>query len=143
MRGKSARIIKRIQIGLYIFLFSSISTVNAQDNRPKIKEFVDQQIIVKDSWAGQSFTLKKENREYFIQRDIFGSGVPIILSIKYKVVFNSKYQIEFSEIIDPMDKSASEINCEHFILGVGNDGLELYLNRLMLTIRQPINHCPT
>jgi hypothetical protein len=55
--------------------------------------------VVDNSWAGQSFTLVYEDDNYYIYRDIFGSGVLSIGKIKYSVIFNSEYKITFYEII--------------------------------------------
>jgi hypothetical protein len=108
--------------------------IQAQDNRAKIKDFVDKEIQILDTFSGQSITLIKENREYFILRKFFGSGVPIIGTVKYKVDFNSPYQITFSEMIETSIDNDKLIKHEEFILSIADNGLKLYLNGLQVSI---------
>ena len=73
----------------------------AQGKRPKIKDFLNQEVKVTNSFAGESMTLIKEGRNYFVLRKIFGSGLPVIREYKYYVAFNSDYKISFSDINTP------------------------------------------
>ena len=90
--------------------------------------------MIVDNFSGQSITLIKENKDYFILRKYFGSGVSLIRSVKYKVTFNSKYQIAFSETaeVNPTVKDKKE----DFLLSVEEHGLCLYLNRLKVAINE-------
>ena len=117
------------------FVFCILCTVTAiaQDKRAKIKDYLNQEIFVVDNFAGQSITLVKENNDYFILRKYFGSGVPVIDSVKYKVEFNSDYQIAFSEVIDASKVDLMKSD-EKFILGVEDNGLGMYLNGLKIVI---------
>ena len=117
------------------FVFCILCTVTtiAQDKRAKIIDYLNQEIFIVDNFAGQSITLLKESNDYFILRKYFGSGVPVTGSVKYKVEFNSNYQITFSEIIDT-DKIDLMKSNEKFILCVEDNGLALYLNRLKIVI---------
>lgn len=108
-----------------------ISTNFAQDKRAKIKDYLNKEILIEDVFAGQSITLIKENKDYFILRKYFGSGVPVIDSVKYDVVFKSAYQIEFSKKITDSTKLI-----ETFRLGVEDRGLTLYLNGLRVFINE-------
>ena len=104
--------------------------------RAKIKDYINQEIRIEDSFAGQSITLVRENNEYFILRKYFGSGVPLIASTKYKVVFNSDYQIEFgTEAIDSLNIDTTKNN-EVFRLIVEDNGINLYLNGLRVVINE-------
>lgn len=71
-----------------------------QDKRPKIKEYIDKEIIIVDRSAGQSITLVKEGTAYYILRKFFGSGVPVVGYVKYNVQFNSDYQLTFSAMVE-------------------------------------------
>ena len=119
---------------LLIFLLYCTLAVYSQDKRPKIKDYLNKEIILKDNWAGQSITLIKENSKYLIIRKIFGSGVPVAGSIKYEVRFNSDYQIAFpiENIQDP--KKPSDYKGEIFLLCSEDSGLSLYLNGLEVVI---------
>lgn len=105
-----------------------------KDPRPKITDYLNKEIRIVDNFAGQSFTLIKEDNTYFIIRKFFGSGVPVIGSSKYKVVFDSDYQISFSEIVESSMDSSANNNKEDFLLREENDSLSLYLNRLKIVI---------
>ncbi len=110
----------------------------SQSNRAKINEYVNKEIVLIDDWAGQSITIKKANKDYYILRKYFGSGEPVIDSVKYKGILISDYQIRFSEIM--LDKNTCRLNnlTENFKLSVGEHGLELYLNGLKVNIDQKI-----
>lgn len=108
--------------------------IQAQDNRAKIKDFVDREVLIIDTFSGQSITLIKEKREFYILRKFFGSGVPIIGTVKYRVDFNSPYQITFSEMVETSFDNGKLINHEEFILSIADNGLKLYLNGLQVSI---------
>ena len=91
--------------------------------------------MIVDSFAGQTITLVNENKDYFILRKYFGSGVPVIGSIKYKVVFNSDYQIAFSEVIGTANANSVK-SSENFLLCVEEKGISLYLNGLKIVINE-------
>ncbi len=112
------------------FLSSSI----AQDKSQKIIDFLNQEIIINDTFSGQSITLIKENNDYFIMRKFFGSGVPIIGNLKYKVNFISDFQITFSEIVE---ENKVIKNKEEFLLSIEEKVLALYLNNLKIVIFKP------
>jgi hypothetical protein len=120
---------KFILILLYSFCFGT--SLIAQNKRPIIKDFLNKEIIIEDNFAGQSITLIKENKDYFILRKFFGSGVPVTDSIKYKVTFNSDYQICFSGM---EGKKTIKTNKEEFLLGLDERGLCLFLNGLRVVI---------
>jgi len=109
-------------------------TLYSQDKRPKIKDYLNKEIIIKDNWAGQSITLIKEKNNYLILRKFFGSGVPVAGSFKYEVEFKSDYQIAFPKenVQDP--KKPSDYKGEVFLLCSEDSGLSLYLNGLEIVI---------
>ncbi len=108
-----------------------ISVTFAQDRRAKIEDYLNKEIWIEDVFAGQSITLIKENKDYFILRKYFGSGVPVIDSVKYNVVFRSAYQIEFANKVTDSTKQI-----EVFRLCVEERGLKLYLNGLRVVINE-------
>ncbi len=122
------------------FIFCILCTVTtvAQEKRAKIKDYLNQEILIVDNFAGQSITLLKENKDYFILRKYFGSGVPVIGSIKYKVIFNSDFQIAFSEVIDASSEDLRKHE-ENFILCAEKKGVYLYLNGLKIEIKRNKN----
>ena len=105
----------------------------AQDKRKKIRDYLNRGIRIHDNFAGQGIMLIKEDGDYFVLREIFGSGFPVIGSIKYKAVFYSDWQIRFSETTDDSDSECEE----YFILEVDNEGLKLFLNGLQVVIEEP------
>ncbi|MFA8451916.1 MAG: hypothetical protein ACEPOW_14570 [Bacteroidales bacterium] len=124
------------QITLILLLVLTGCAVCAQtdqDSRPTIKEYINKEIRIVDRFAGQSITLVKENKDYYIVRKFFGSGVPVVADAKYKVAFNSDYQITFSELEGRTEtEKMNQKPKEEFILTVGNNGLDLYLNGLKI-----------
>lgn len=126
---------KTTTILLIITIFCTTS-IYAQDKRLKITEYLNKEIMIEDNFAGQSMTLIKENNEYFILRKFFGSGVPVVGSSKYKVVFNSVYQIAFSEIVESSIIFSEEYLKEEFQITVEDKGPCLYLNKLKVVIKE-------
>lgn len=127
---------KQIILFLLLIMFGcEVFAQTHQDSRPKIKEYLDKEIRIFDRFAGQSIILVKEHKDYYIVRNIFGSGVPIVANAKYKVEFNSDYQITFSDIIGNSEtEKDSKKSKEVFILSVAENGLNLYLNGLRIMI---------
>ena len=126
----------RIKVILcFTFCVLCAVTATAQDRRAGIKDYLNREILIVDNFAGQSITLIKESNDYFILRKFFGSGLPVIGTVKYKVVFKSNYQIAFSEIIDASNADLTNGN-EKFILCVEGKDLRLYLNRLKIVINE-------
>lgn len=121
----------KVKVICFIFCILCTATVIAQNKRVKIKDYLHQEILIVDNFAGQSITLVEDNKDYFILRKYFGSGVPVIGLIKYKVVFNSDFKIAFSEIIDISNEDLMKSN-ENFVLCVEEQGISLYLNGLKI-----------
>ena len=130
------RYMKAKTILCFVLCVSYTTMTIAQDKRAKIKDYLNKEIFVVNRFAGESITLVKENNGYFILRKYFGSGVPVIGSVKYKVEFNSNYQIAFSEIIDVSRTDLVVESNEKFILSVEEKGLSLYLNGLKIVIME-------
>ncbi len=119
----------------FFFTFLFLSSSIAQDKSQKIIDFLNQEIIINDTFSGQSITLIKENNDYFIMRKFYGSGVPVIGKLKYRVNFTSDYQITFSDIVEG-NKVIK--NKEEFLLNVEEKVLALYFNDLKIVILEPI-----
>jgi hypothetical protein len=114
---------------LIVFTFNSYA-----DDRPKVYSLLNKTIFISNNWAGETITLVKENDEYFIIRQILGSGRPVVAKLKYQVKFYSDYQIRFSKIISS-DIDRKNTFSEEFILGIIDDGkIELFLNGLEVVI---------
>lgn len=127
------------QVILFSLLLMAVCGVLAQtqkDSRLKIKEYVDKEILIVDRSAGQSITLVQEHKDYYIMRKFFGSGVPVVAYAKYKVKFDSDYQITFSEIAESSSTEKNKLPLkEEFVLTVANNGLMLYQNGLKVMIQ--------
>jgi outer membrane lipoprotein-sorting protein len=114
-------------------IFFAIAT-SAQDKRAKIQDYINEELIIEDNWAGQSVTLIKQNKDYYIRHKIFGSGIPVIDSAKYEVEFTSAYQLTFSGGISRDIALKDHKNA--FLMIVDDKGLCLYLNGLKVVTRQ-------
>ncbi len=135
----------RLIVVLFVLATSHGFSIYAQDTRPKIIDYLDKEIFIETSFAGQSIKLVYEKGNYYMIRSFFGSGRPVLYTLKYKTTFNSDYQITFSEIIegfsgvdDELDILTSEISTlDRFKLEVEMKNLNLYLNELKIVIHQP------
>ncbi|MCT4614751.1 MAG: hypothetical protein N4A49_07745 [Marinifilaceae bacterium] len=126
----------KIKFIILIFIILSVSLITYGSNA--IKDSVGKELIVKDNFAGQSFTLIKEKSKYIVVRKFFGSGVPVIAEVRYKVVVNSENQILFSKIIKN-DSHIKLVKNEVFILSCIKDEIDLYLNGLKLVVEERLN----
>ena len=77
-------------------LFHFLASVTLADDRPTIDSLIGKKIWIEDTFAGQSFTLQKEKKNYFVEWIRHGSGVSEIRSQKCKVRLDSNYQLRFS-----------------------------------------------
>jgi hypothetical protein len=112
-------------------LFFSISCIYSKNTIYKI---LNKEIILYDTLAGQSLTLVFEGNNYYVYRKIFGSGVPHIGIIKYKVLFNSEYKITISEI-ETISENIKELYTKEEIIEIFyRDKLEIYLNGIKIWI---------
>ena len=116
---------------LLVLLFCVTFFVFPKNN---IHDLLNKEIVVHDTWSGQSFSLVQENDTYNVYRRIFGSGLPVIMTVIYDVVFDSPYKITFSGIFP----SATDIGDGHFRYEVfeilyKND-IDLYLNGIRVSI---------
>ncbi|HOT74594.1 MAG TPA: hypothetical protein PK467_02305 [Candidatus Wallbacteria bacterium] len=119
---------------LLIFLFFLIFQPAYAEDRLKIFSLVNHEIIVSDHFAGQSFTLIKDGEKYYVLRKFFGSGVPVVNTIKYSAEVESDYQIRFSKIIKNDNASKNKPD-EKFILQIeDNSAIGLYLNEIKVVI---------
>ena len=95
MEGPLANI-KSMKVFLVLMLFHSLVSVTLADDRPTIDTLIGKKIYIEDAFAGQSFTLQKEKKNYFVKWIRHGSGVSEIRSQKCKVQLGSNYQFRFS-----------------------------------------------
>ena len=95
MEGPLANI-KSMKDFLVLMLFHSLVSVTLADDRPTIDTLIGKKIYIEDAFAGQSFTLQKEKKNYFVKWIRHGSGVSEIRSQKCKVQLGSNYQFRFS-----------------------------------------------
>ena len=76
-------------------LFHFLASVILADVRPTIDSLIGKKIWIEDAFAGQSFTLQKEKKNYFVEWIRHGSGVSVIRNQKCKVQLDSNYQFRF------------------------------------------------
>ncbi len=130
-------LIKRIRMKLkiIIILLFIILSVSCIGQRYEFDSILDKAILIDDGFAGQSITLTKEGSDYYIVRQFFGSGIPVIRTTTYKAKIINGNKITFSEVAE---NKGAEIECdkpEEFILIIDEDGTaKLYLNGLKLEI---------
>lgn len=115
----------RIVFCLTMIFFNVSSPSIEQEPRPTVKSLLNREIRIEDNFAGESITLLKENEHYYILHKIFGSGVPVVKTLKYKVNFRSNYQLSF-DVADP--NNTIQHLPQTFTLNIENKGFSLYLN---------------
>jgi len=121
-----------MKVKFIILLLSVIPFLSFADNSLTFDSIIDKEIYIADGFAGQSITLIKELNEYFIVRKRFGSGVPVIATIKYAVEFCGRNQIHFSEVLEQDGGNINNIR-EEFILTINEENnITLLLNGLEL-----------
>jgi hypothetical protein len=80
----------KLCIGLLLMIFSDTVLAKPFDT------ILGKEIIVSDTWAGQSFTLTAdENKSLSVSHKILGSGVAVVSEKKYPVEKSSEYKIRF------------------------------------------------
>ena len=109
---------------LIIFIFNG-----CKDENSMIKTLKDQIVMFDYGFAGSSFDIYENNNKFIMRRTVFGSGVPVIGTVSYKVDRMNESVILFHEIY------FSEINGfdfdggEDFKLQFGkNNKIELIVN---------------
>lgn len=123
---------KRILILAFLFFINF--NLHA-DERPQIYSLINKSIFVNNGWAGETFTLIKENNDFFIIRQKLRSGLPGGPIMKYQVNFYSDYQIRFSKIINSELKQKDSIPEEFILTITGKDKIELLLNGLEVVVK--------
>jgi hypothetical protein len=124
---------RKYTIALIIFI--GFSNIIYSQNNNDIYSIVDNEIIIKDNWAGQSLTLIKSCSNYYIIRKIFGSGVPVVGIIKYNIRFDSNYKITTLNIESIPNNIIENYNSnEIFEIYYQNNKIEIYLNGLKIEI---------
>ena len=128
----------------YFFIISlfSLNAIFACSQNNNIYSILNREIVIHDNWASQSFTLVNEDDNYYIYRDIFGSGVPSIGRIKYSVLFNSEYKITFYEIISIPENIRDIYNRNEIFEIIYRDELEIYLNGIKISIKYIKDNSP-
>ncbi len=123
---------KRILIFIVMIFLNGV-LFSAEENL--VKSILNKEIIISDNWAGQSMTLIKEQNDYFIIRKIFGSGVPVVSEMRYKVKIESTSQLRFSElIVNEEDSNYAKVQ-EQFIMQISqNNTVKLFLNGLEVVV---------
>ena len=125
MEGPLANI-KSMKDFLVLMLFHSLVSVTLADDRPTIDTLIGKKIYIEDAFAGQSFTLQKEKKNYFVEWVRHGSGVPEIRSPKCKVQLDSNYQFRFS-LDHPEDFK------HQFLLSIqSTDEIMVYVNAIRI-----------
>lgn len=107
---------------LVLMLFHFLVLGALAGDRPTIDSLIGKKIWVEDAFAGQSFTLQKEKKSYFVEWIRHGSGVSEIRSQKCKVQLDSNYQFRFN-LDHPKDFK------HQFMLSIRSiDEIKVYVN---------------
>ena len=107
-------------------LFHFLASVTYADDRPTIDSLISKKILIEDAFAGQSFTLHKKNKNYFVEWIRHGSGVSEIRRQKCKVRLDSNYQFRFN-LDHPEDFK------HQFMVSIrAKDELKVYLNGIRI-----------
>ena len=107
-------------------LFHFLASVILADDRPTIDAFIGKKIWIEDSFSGQSFTLQKEKKNYFVKWIRHGSGVSEIGSHKCKVWLDSNYQFRFT--LDHPDDFKNQ-----FMVSIrSKDEIKVYVNGIRI-----------
>ena len=107
-------------------LFYFLVSVTLADDRPTIDSLIGKKIWIEDAFAGQSFTLQKEKKNYFVKWIRHGSGVSEIRSQKCKVRLDSNYQFRFS--LDHPEEFKNQ-----FMVSVhARDEIKVYVNGIRI-----------
>jgi hypothetical protein len=118
---------------------SEILKMNVSGPVNTVDSILYKEIVLNYGFAGQSLTLVYENNNYYIYRNIYGSGVPIIGTIKYNVILNSEHKITFFEIIEISENIENDyVKNETFEIYC-RDELKIYLNGIQISINYIIN----
>lgn len=116
---------KALSIGI---IFISLTTWVHADDRPTIDSLIGKRIFIEDAFAGQSFTLSKQKKDYTVSWVRHGSAAPAIRSQKCKVRLDSNYQFRFS--LDHPD----EKNHEFMVSIYSKDEIKVYLNGVRIYV---------
>jgi len=116
---------KALSIGI---IFISLTTWVHTDDRPTIDSLIGKRIFIEDAFAGQSFTLSKQKKDYTVSWVRHGSAAPAIRSQKCKVRLDSNYQFRFS--LDHPD----EKNHEFMVSIYSKDEIKVYLNGVRIYV---------
>ena len=117
---------------LFVYmLFHFFTSVTHADDRPTIDTLIGKRIWIEDAFTGQSFTLQKEKKNYFVKWIRHGSGVSEIRSQKCKVRLDSKYQFRFA-LTHPEEKNGEFMVSisNGGIIKVYHNGIRIYANRV-------------
>ena len=117
---------------LFVYtLFHFLASVTLADDRPTIDSLLGKKIWIEDAFAGQSFTLCKEKKNYFVEWIRHGAGVPEIRTKQCKVRLDSKYQFRFA-LTHPEEKNGEFMVSisNGGIIKVYHNGIRIYANRV-------------
>jgi len=78
--------------------------------------------------------LVQENKNYYVYRRIFGSGVAYIGTIVYKVKFDSDFKISFSEIFTISENIRDRYKRNEIFELYYSDDVEIYVNGMKIKI---------
>ena len=107
-------------------LFHFLTSVILADDRPTIDSLIGKKIYIEDAFAGQSFTLQKEKKNYCVKWIRHGSGVYEISSRKCKVRLDSNYQFRFN-LDHPEDFK------HQFLVSIrAKDEIKVYVNGILI-----------
>ena len=107
-------------------LFHFLASVILVHVRPTIDTLIGKKIWIENAFAGQSFTLQKERKNYFVKWIRHGSEVSEIRSQKCQVRLDSNYQFRFS--LDHPEESKHQ-----FMASIpAKDEVKVYVNGIRI-----------
>ena len=111
----------------FVYMLSHfLASVILADDRPTIDAFIGKKIWIEDAFSGQSITLQKEKKNYFVKWTRHGSGVSEIGSHKCKVWLDSNYQFHFT--LDHPDDFKNQ-----FMVSIrSKDEIKVYVNGIRI-----------
>ncbi len=124
-----------MKIPPFVVLLLCTGAVLWADERPTIDDVLGREIFIRDGWAGQSITVQKDDHGYRVVRTFFGSGRPVVMTITYRAVRASDYQVRFSVPRDPSSLDEHSRSGETFILTVLDaHNVQLLLNGVQVVV---------
>jgi hypothetical protein len=106
-----------------------VSLFSFAETRLTLDSLLNKEFYIPGGFAGGSITLIKESGEYFLVRKDFGSGLPVIQTLKYSGNLISSYKIIFSTIIQRDNEIVSIEDIRKFTILIDeNNNVKILIN---------------